>query len=409
MCIKCMKNTDFERGFGVMAIIIAVVATLAVVGGGISIVNTVQENKEQEATEEFAEHEIADREVGNDEDRTPTQTTSPVPQSGTDSPVPATSPSYSITQDVSEDEDPVVPAEIFFPKGKKAYSLDDTVRMAWTPISPGVETIELMSGSSGWKTYYAEKVHGDPINTEGYWDLDLTNWSLDPGVYDIRISSPSFGSDFVDVEYGAFEIISDPPEITAPSDEEVYTPGDTIRIQWSPDDPGIEKIEVRGPDGIWAVVYAEKVFGYPINTKGFFDYILSNYAESGSYDIRISSPSYGSDFEDTEFDAFEVVSEPPEITAPTDGNVYDAHDTIRIRWDPNGPGVETIEIRGPSGGWATYYAEKVHGDPINTKGYWDLDLENWFIVEPGFYDIRISSPSFGSNFVDVEYNAFEVK
>lgn len=79
------------------------------------------------------------------------------------------------------------------------------------------------------------------------------------------------------------------------------------------------------------------------------------------------------------------------ITSPVKGDTYYYGETINIEWASKDAGVQTIEIKSKNTKDSLgIYGEKVFGDPVNYKGYFDYELPRYLIVRPGEYYVKIT-------------------
>jgi hypothetical protein len=180
-------------------------------------------------------------------------------------------------------------------------------------------------------------------------------------------------------------------EIIQPDTGDEYSWGETLKIRWEPNKIGVSTIKIvkDGRDESM-VIYGQKVHGGSVNTSGKFQYKLSNFYGDGDYRVELTTES-GDVYESENFSVSTEKKESLEITSPKRGGEYELIDTVRFRWKPSNPGVSNITLISTNGDVVlNIYGQKVFGNSVNTKGYFNYKLTG--TVEPGRYYAKFETP-----------------
>lgn len=100
-----------------------------------------------------------------------------------------------------------------------------------------------------------------------------------------------------------------------------YKPGDTIHISWKPVLPGVQTITfLPTGKGSSATIYSDRVNGDPVNTKGFYEYKISDhFPASGSYVIKVSNLKFNPRWTAVSKTPFTVTAKPTLFFGNTSG------------------------------------------------------------------------------------------
>lgn len=165
------------------------------------------------------------------------------------------------------------------------YKPGDTIHISWTPVSPGVQNISFIStDGSNAGTVYSDRVNGDPVNTKGFYDYLVSDFFPAPGSYRIQISNPAVSpswtatSNTITINARQQAPTISPITVLSPNGGEVWHPGETHRISWTPN--AVNNVKIY--------IYDSSVFG-----SGSTNYITPNgnavSGLAGYYDWAIPS------------------------------------------------------------------------------------------------------------------------